>query len=112
MHLSGYSPYSKYSEFLVCSVLHATYYEREFPKTNQYFFLTIFLVNILHRKGVVCVWNNCADYFLICLLVQDFYTPGVRFVKCHVVQVLEYSQLVRLDFPGGIFHLRSCKPIL
>lgn len=164
MHLSGYSPYSKYSEF-VCSVLHATYYEREFPKTKQYFFPTNIPSECFTQKGsgwffmskefyagkswltslnwwksiwkvsmntrmirlkyvswffwlvlfwsfFVCVWNNCADYFVICLLVQDFTTPGVRFFKCHVMQLLEYSRLVRLDFSSRIFHLRSCKPIL
>lgn len=50
MHLSGYSPYSKYSEF-VCSVLHATYYEREFPKTKQYFFPTNIPSECFTQKG-------------------------------------------------------------
>lgn len=38
------------------------------------------------------------------LVVQDFTTLGVRFVKFHVMQLLEFSQHVRLDFPGRIFH--------
>lgn len=56
-------------------------------------------------------WNNCVQYFVISLLVQDFAAPGVRFVKCDDMQVLEFSQLVRLDFPGRIFYLRSLKSI-
>lgn len=57
-------------------------------------------------------WNNGANYFVVCLVVQDFTALGVRFVKCHVMQLLEFSQLVRLDFPGRIFHQRSCKSVL
>lgn len=60
----------------------------------------------------VFVWNHCADYTGITLLVQDFTALEVRFVKCHDMQVVEFSQLVRLDFSGRIFYLRSCKPIL
>lgn len=57
-------------------------------------------------------FNNGANYLVVCLVVQDFATLGIRFVKCYVMQLLKFSQLVRLDFPGRIFHQRSCKSIL
>lgn len=63
--------------------------------------------------GFFFLWNKGANYFVVWLVVQNFTTLGVRLVKHHVMQLLEFSQLVmQLDFPGRIFHQRSCKSIL
>lgn len=57
--------------------------------------------------GLFFWWKSGAAYFAVCLLIQDFTTLGVRYVKCHVMQLLEFSQLVRLDFPGRIFSTKD-----